>query len=152
VFDVRDAGVGRTTNPQWDLHVDPTAPHRLREGGRLVPHGSRGHEATVLSVDSDGDHLVVVIEWTGRKTQPLGCGIAAKPVDSSWIGQDMAFVLSDAAELTKRRSRRVWQAKDGPGAWLTHGRPSVQVEISTDDGDIDLLVDDVQQLEQDTSA
>lgn len=152
IVDVRDVGSGRTTTPQWELHLDPTMPQRLRESGRLVPYGSRGHEATVVSVDADDDVLVVVIEWTGRKTMPLACGIGARPVDAAWVGQDVAFVVSDAAELTKRRSSRVWKAKDGPGAWLTHGTAPVQVEISNDDGDVDLLVDDVRQLEQGTSA
>ncbi|MFV8316269.1 hypothetical protein [Mycobacterium sp. 23] len=152
VANVRDVGSGRSTTPQWELHLDPSTPHRLRESGRLVPHGSRGHEATVVSVDATENALVVLIEWTGRKTMPLACGIAAKPVDTAWVGRDVAFVVSDAADLTKRRSSRVWKAKDGPGAWLTHGRPPVQVEISEDDGDVDLLVDDVRQLEQGTSV
>lgn len=152
VVDVRDVGSGRTTTPQWELHLDPTAPNRLRESGRLVPHGSRGHEATIASIDADENSLIVLIEWTGRKTMSLACGIGAKPVDAAWVGQDVAFVVSDAAELTKRRSSRVWRAKDGPGAWLTHGKAPVQVEISTDDGDTDMIVDDVRQLEEGASA
>lgn len=152
VANVSDVGTGRATTPQWELRLDPTAPHRLRESGRLVPYGSRGHEATVVSVDATEGALVVVIEWTGRKTMPLACGIGAKPVDTAWVGEEVAFVASDAADLTKRRSSRVWKAKEGPGAWLTHGRPPVQVEISTDDGDADLLVDDVRQLEQGASV
>ncbi len=149
---VRDLGSGRTTTPQWELHLDPNVPHRLRESARLVPYGSRGHEATVVSVDADSDALVVAVEWTGRKTMPLACGIGAKPVDTAWVGQEVAFVVSDAADLTKRRSSRVWKAKDGPGAWLTHSAVPVQVEITTDAGDSDLLVDDVRQLEHGTPA
>lgn len=152
VVNVCDVGSGRTTTPQWELHLDPTMPHRLRESGRLVPHGSRGHEATIASIDADERSLIVIIEWTGRKTMPLACGIGARPVNSAWVGQDVAFVVSDAAEITKRRSQRVWKAKDGPGAWLTHGKAPVQVEISTDDGDTDLIVDDVRQLEHGASA
>ena len=152
VVDVRDVGVGRTTTPQWELHLDPAVPHRIRENGRLVPHGSHGHEATVVAVDADDDSLIIVIEWTGRKTMPLSCGINVRPADSAWIDHEIAFVLSDAAELTKRRSTRVWKAKDGPGAWLTHGRPPVQVEITDDYGDTDLLIDDVRQLESGAEA
>jgi len=55
--------------------------------------------------------------------------------------------VSDAAALTKRRSQRVWNAKDGPGAWLTHGKASAPVTIETDDGATDLLVDDISQIE-----
>jgi len=36
---------------------------------------------------------------------------------------------------------------DGPGAWLTHGKAPAKVEITTDDGGTDLLVDDIRQLE-----
>jgi len=152
VGEVRDVGIGRATIPQWELRLDPALPNRLRESGRLVPLGSRGHEATVVSIDSNETELVVSIEWTGRKTIPLACGIGARPGDASWAGEEVAFVMSDAADLTRRRSTRVWKAKDGPGAWLTHGRAPVQVEITTDDGDTDLLIDDVRQLEADAEA
>lgn len=149
---VTDLGSGRRSLPQWVLHVDPEAPNRLREGGRIAPYGSRGHEATVVAVEALPETIAVRIEWTGRKTMPLSCGIGAKPADPAWSGQNIAFVASDAADLTRRRSSRVWKAKDGPGAWLTHGRAPVQVEISTDDGETDLLVDDVRQLADGTSA
>ena len=79
---------------------------------------------------------------------PLVCGIAARPIDNAWIGQDLAFVMADAADLTLRRSQRVWAAKDGPGAWLTHGKAPAPVEIIDDDGAADLLIDDVTQISE----
>lgn len=42
VVRVYDLGVGRSTVPRWVLRLDPSLPHRLRENGRLAPHGSRG--------------------------------------------------------------------------------------------------------------
>lgn len=151
---VTDAGEGRSTRPQWLLRVDRDAPSRLRENGKLAPHGSRGHEATVLALDVTDDALEVRLEWTGRKTKPLTSGIAAKPVDGSWVGEQVAFVVADAADLTWRRSMRVWKAKDGPGAWLTHGRAGKPLEVAAEDdgGVTDLVVDDIAQIEEGTDA
>lgn len=144
---VRDEGEGRKTVPVWVVETDPGAPQRIREGGRVVPYGSRGHEATVRVVEVSESALKVELEWGGRKTQPLGCGVGAKPADAVWAGQDTAFVVSDAANLTRMRSQRVWKAKDGPGAWLTHGRVPVTVEIGEDSSTPDTLVDDIRQIE-----
>lgn len=148
VEDVVDVGIGRQTVPQWVLSLDPSAPNRLRENGRLAPYGSKGHEATIVGIESRSDALLVRIEWTGRKTRALVCGIGTKPADPGWIEHELAFVLSDAADLTRRRSSRVWKAREGPGAWLTHGNPPVPVEITDDDGGTGTvaLVDDVTQI------
>jgi hypothetical protein len=148
VVEVFDAGSSRTTIPRWILRLDPSLPHRLRENARIAPHGSRGHEATVLAVSADDDDLFITVEWTGRKTKPLNGPLNVKPADDAWEGVDVPFVLSDAASLTQRRSQRVWKAKDGPGAWLTHGKASTPIEITTDDGATDLVVDDVAQIEE----
>lgn len=146
VVSVADVGSGRTTIPRWTLRLDPSAPHRLRENARVAPYGSRGHEAIVIEMASTEDDLLVTIEWTGRKTKPLNEPLDEKPASDLWEGVDVQFVLSDAASLTQRRSQRVWSAKDGPGAWLTHGKASAPIEISTDDGATDLVIDDVAQI------
>jgi hypothetical protein len=147
VVRVYDVGVGRATAPRWVVRLDPSLPHRLRENARVAPHGSRGHEATIVQVEASELDLLVTIEWTGRKTKPLLGPITAKPADDVWVGVDVAFVQSDAASLTQRRSQRVWSAANGPGAWLTHGKPSSPIEISSDDGAIDLVFDDIAQIE-----
>lgn len=151
---VTDVGQGRATRPQWVLEVDRNVPHRLRENGKLAPHGSRGHEATILALDVTTDALEVRLEWTDRKTKPLSCGIAVKPVDSTWMGQEVAFVVADAADLTWRRSTRVWKAKDGPGAWLTHGRAGAPLAVAAEDDSAttDLVVDDIAQIEEGADA
>lgn len=148
VLEITDVGIGRTTTPVWRLRLDPSLPNRLRENARVVPLGSPGHEATITDVETDEDDLFVTIEWTGRKTRPLNGPLDAKPLDDLWEGVDVAFVQADAASLTQRRSQRVWAAAKGPGAWLTHGRPSVPIEITDDDGTTDLIRDDVAQIEE----
>lgn len=151
VVRVYDVGVGRSTVPRWVVRLDPSRPHRLRENARLTPLGSRGHESTILAIDATENDLFVTVEWIGRKTKPLLGPIMAKPNDDAWVGVDVAFVQSDAANLTQRRSQRVWSAAKGPGAWLTHGRASVPIEISGDDGDTDLVFDDVAQISGDVT-
>lgn len=147
VVRVYDVGVGRSTVPRWVLRLDPSVPHRLRENARVAPYGSRGHEVTIVELDATEIDLFVTIEWTGRKTKPLVGPIMAKPADDAWVGVDVAFVQSDAASLTQRRSQRVWSAANGPGAWLTHGKASAPIEITGDDGGTDLVFDDVAQIE-----
>lgn len=147
------SGRGRPAKkPHWKLRLDPSLPHRLRESARVTPRGSPGHEATVIELEADEDHLFVTIEWTGRKTKTLEHDFAATPDDPVWEGEDVAFVQSDASALTDRRSQRVWKAKDGPGAWLTHGRASTPIEITDDDGTTDLIIDDVAQIEDGEEA
>lgn len=149
---ITDIGEGRATRPIWLVELDPSLPNRLRENGRLVPYGSPKHEATITEILVGPDSLKIELEWTGNKTREISQGPQAKPADADWLGEEVCFVISDAAQLTKRRSNRVWKAKDGPGAWLTHGKAPIQVEISTDDGGADVLVDDVRQIEQGASA
>lgn len=146
VAQVADLGSGRSTVPVWTVVLDGEIASRVRENSRLVPYGSRGHEATVTGVSVFEDRIELQLEWTTRKTMALTCGINAPPADTDWMGQEVAFVVADAAALTRRRSQRVWAAKDAPGAWLTHGRAPAPVQIADDDGDADLLVDDVSQI------
>jgi hypothetical protein len=143
------SGRGRPAQkPHWKLRLDPSLPHRLREGARVTPWGSPGHEATIVELNADAHDLYVTIEWTQRKTVAINHELVAKPNDEVWEGREVEFVQSDASSLTARRSRRVWAAKDGPGAWLTHGRASVPIEITSDDADdVDLIIDDVEQIE-----
>lgn len=152
VVSVTDLGTGRVTRPVWVLRLPPDVTHRLRENGKLTPYGSPGHEVTVVDLDVTEDALDVTLEWARLKTRPLSVGLGAKPDAAIWVGQTVAFVTSDAADLTRRRSFRVWSAAKGPGAWLTHGRFPAQVEILDDDGGSDLLVDDLRQIEAGESA
>ncbi|GIK78442.1 MAG: hypothetical protein BroJett022_21320 [Actinomycetes bacterium] len=146
VLAVTDEGEGRSTRPVWTIELASDTLHRIREGGRIVPRGSAGHWAAVRTIERDGQ-LQIVIEWSGRKTKPLATGIGGKPADETWVGESIAFVADDAAELTRRRSHRVWKAKDGPGGWLTHGRSGVQILADIANDTPDEIVDDVVQIE-----
>lgn len=148
VTQVVNLGSGKATVPVWVVELRDEAPSRVRESSRLVPYGSRGHEVLVTALRVLEGGVELELEWTTRRTMPLACGIAAKPVDDGWTGQALAFVIADAADLTLRRSQRVWAAKDGPGAWLTHGKAPAPVQIVDDDGATDLLVDDVTQISE----
>lgn len=148
VVGVEDAGTGKATAPRWVLRLDPTLPHRLRETTRVAPLGSRGHEAMVLDINASAEDLLVTIEWTTRKTKPLMGPLHTVPVDHMWLGMTVRFVIADAASLTLRRSRRVWSAAEGPGAWLTHGVPTAPIEITGDDDRVDLVLDDIVQISE----
>lgn len=151
VSGVTDIGEGRATRPIWHVDLDPSLPHRLRENGRLVAFGSPKHEATITEIVVGAGSLTIELEWTGNKTREIPQGPHARPANPAWVGSEVCLVVSDAAQITRQRSNRVWKAKDGPGAWLTHGNAPVQIEISSDDGvGVDLLVDDVRQIEQGT--
>jgi hypothetical protein len=50
----------------------------------------------------------------------------------------MMFVPKDGSEFDKSKSRAVWNAAGGPGAWLTHGSAPVKIEPT--------IVDDITQL------
>ena len=146
VAHVANLGSGRSTVPVWTVEVDGEVPNRIRENTRLVPYESRGHQVTVTEVRVLEDRIELQLEWTSRKTMALSCGIGAKPVDDAWSGEQVAFVVADAADLTRRRSQRVWAAKAGPGAWLTHGRAPAPVQIADDDGATDQILDDITQI------
>jgi hypothetical protein len=152
VVEVWDAGKGARKRPHWRLRLDASVPHRLRESARVTPRKSPGHEATVVDIEADDNGLFVTIEWTGRKTKSLSGPLEARPADPLWEGVGVDFVQSDASSLTRRRSQRVWAAKDGPGAWLTHGPASPPIEITDDDGATGLIVDDVAQIEDGESV
>ena len=147
VLSVRDEGEGRTRRPVWAVELDVDLPRRIREGGRLVARKSPGHWAEVMVVDQGEAGVLVQIEWQGRKTLALTSGVGAPPLDPSWVGQTVGLVASDAADLTQRRSQRVWKAKDGPGAWLTHGRAPSPMEVDIANDSTDVIVDDITQIE-----
>lgn len=147
VTEVRDDGDGRSTVPVWLVEIEGDKLHRIREGGRVVPRGSRKHWASVVRMDRSGGSVTAELVWQGNKTKPIPLGLEAKPADDAWLGRAVSFVASDAADLTRRRSHRVWKAKDGPGGWLTHGsRPApILADIANDEPEA--IIDDVAQIE-----
>jgi hypothetical protein len=147
VLTVRDDGQGRTTRPVWTVRLDVDTVQRIREGGRVMPRGSRKHWAVITYLEQGEAAITIELEWNGSKTQALPLGIGAKPADHGWEGQQISLVASDAADLTLRRSQRVWKAKDGPGAWLTHGRPPAPIVADIANDTPEVILDDVTQIE-----
>lgn len=139
VINVVNLGSGRTTTPVWTFRVEIAETLRIREGERYSPLGASGHGILIRTVEIvDSSTLEVVAEWTDRKTMELQMPIVAKPVDTNWIGNRLMFVPKDGSNFDKSKSRAVWSAANGPGAWLTHGTPPPRIEPS--------VIDDITQL------
>ena len=136
---VQNTGTGRTTTPIWNLRVQVGEKLRIREGERYSPLSEAQHGVLVRSVEIiDAATLEISVEWTDRKTVPLENPISARPVDPEWVGHRMMFVPKDGSEFDKSKSRAVWNAAGGPGAWLTHGAAPAKIEPT--------IVDDITQL------
>lgn len=139
VIKVEDVGVGRTTTPIWTIKIEILEQLRIREGERYSPLVSSGHGIQIRSVEIlDGTSLIAVAEWTDRKTKPLDHPLELRPADLEWIGSRVMFVPKDGSDFDKGKSRAVWSAASGPGAWLTHGAAPVQIDQA--------IVDDITQL------
>ncbi len=142
VTKVEDHGVGRMTTPIWTIQIEILEQLRIREGEKYSPLVASGHGIQIRSVEIlDSSTLQVVAEWTDRKTKPLGYPLDLRPVDLEWIGSNVMFVPKDGSDFDKSKSRAVWSAASGPGAWLTHGAPPQRIEQS--------VVDDITQLKED---
>jgi len=140
VTDVWNTGVGRVTIPNWQVKVRIGEISRLREGEDYSLVGNPKSKVSIREVEVvDEEHWLVHIEWESPKLKEISGPICAKPLDSSWIGKRLIFVPCDTSALTAKQAQAVWDAKDGVGAWLTHGRAPVQVEES--------FIDDITQLQ-----
>lgn len=136
---VEDLGVGRTTTPIWTIRIEILEQLRIREGERYSPLVASGHGIQIRSVEIvDSSTLLVSAEWTDRKTKSIEYPLDLRPADLGWVGSRVMFVPKDGSDFDKGKSRAVWSAASGPGAWLTHGAAPVQVEQA--------IVDDITQL------
>jgi hypothetical protein len=140
VTDVWNTGVGRVTIPNWQVKVQIGEISRLREGEDYSLVGNPKSNVSVREVEVvDEEHWSVHIEWLSPKLKEVSGPISAKPLDSSWIGKRLVFVPCDTSALTAKQAQAVWDAKDGIGAWLTHGQAPLQVE--------ERIIDDITQLQ-----
>ncbi len=144
---VRDDGEGRKKLPIWTVRHAGSVSTRLREGNRVTPIGASGRWATIISISTVDGVTSLELEWSEGKTIALPMGAQAAPLDPDWVGHEITLVAADAAGLTKWRSFRVWAAREGPGAWLTHShsRTPIIADIASDTAEE--IVDDVEQIE-----
>ena len=140
VTDVWNTGIGRVTVPNWQLKVQIGEISRLREGENYSLVGNPTSKVAIREIEVvDEERWSVHIEWESPKLKEVSGPIFAKPLDSSWVGKRLIFVPCDTSALTAKQAQAVWDAKDGVGAWLTHGRAPEQVEES--------IIDDITQLQ-----
>jgi len=141
VIEVWNSGVGRSTVPNWQVKVQIGEISRLREGENYSLVGNPKSAVAIREVEViDDEHWSVHIEWKSPKLKEVSGSIYAKPLDSNWIGNRLIFVPCDTSALTAKQAQAVWDAKDGVGAWLTHGSAPLQVEEG--------IVDDITQLQE----
>ena len=91
-------------------------------------------KATVIEIDVD--KRPGRLPSSGRGGRP-GCSLAAigaKPADTDGLVRDRIRRVRCCGSHASGVASRVWKAKDGPGAWLTHGTAPAPVTISRDDG------------------
>ena len=139
VTHVADTGVGRITTPVWTMDIGIQERLRIREGEKYSPLMAPGHGIQIRSVEILHDSILqIVAEWTDRKTKSLENPQDLRPSDLEWVGARVMFVPKDGSDFDKSKSRAVWNASTGPGAWLTHGTAPAPVETS--------IVDDITQL------
>lgn len=126
----------------WVLRVEARDDFRVREGEQLAPMGDNGHSVKVIALEYvDETQIDLTLQWKGKKTMALKDGAGPKPESDSWIAEIVYFVPFNSSEFDKMAMDRVWKARSGRGAWLTHG----EAVVSPDQH----VIDDVKQIESD---
>jgi len=137
---VWNSGDGRSTVPNWQLLVDVGDVQRMRDGESYALLQNDKSSTRVKSIEVLGNDVWNVhVEWFSPKTKDLYGPINARPTDPAWVGQRVLFVPTDTSALADKQAQAVWSAKDGIGAWLTHGRAPAAVDTN--------IIDDITQLE-----
>jgi hypothetical protein len=140
INEVHDEGVGNKKVPIWTFLVETGELLRLREGERYSLLGNQASTIYIRSVEVlDDSQLLVEGEWYSPKIKELNGPIFAKPLDQDWVGHTVLFVPTDTSGLDAQKGNAVWKAKDGIGAWLTHGKAPASIEGN--------IIDDITQLE-----
>ena len=137
IISVRDEGEGRVTTPIWRISDPADRQLRLRAGSVVEAVGFKRRQGVIRAIDDAvGGGFEIEIELTNCKTnRNPGPGIHAQPpTERSLRNKVVAFVASSGEGISRRKASRVWN-KDGPGAWLTHGRPGAGHVVTEDDRD-----------------
>jgi len=127
----------------WKIKTTHVGPLRMKSGDeiRLVGAFSKSGYVEEIFIDDEGNIDVLLTINFGVKAifdapHPLN-----NPVnDSKWIGTAVSFVPKPFSGQ-EAKIKRIWDAKDSPGAWLTHSIPKREdPEPTPNDVDqIDLL-------------
>lgn len=126
----------------WVLRVQARDDFRIREGESLAPMGDPGHSVKVVSLEFfDETQIDLTLHWKNRKTMPLGKNQLFTPGSDEWLTEKIYFVPQDSSEFDKQARSKVWSAREGRGAWLTHGQSTLSPDAA--------VLDDVKQIEGD---
>jgi hypothetical protein len=144
IIEVRDeapvrAGRGRVaTQPVWVIRDEADRQLRLRTGSEVSVVGVPNRKARIRELrETDDGALEIVLEIRNLKTRkaalPSPHNLA--PNSQDLVGEEIALVTVTRDGISRTKSFKIWHA-DGPGAWLTHGRPGgVAAQVLGEDND-----------------
>jgi hypothetical protein len=139
IVKVSDEGNGRATIPIWVVETPHAIVTRFRPGNDVCVVGCARRRARVRSLaNTTGGGYRFELEITNLKTAiDGGTGRdSMRPADRRWIGERISFVRASGDGISRAKSRKVWKARWGPGAWLTHSRPTgIRSLVAQDDAD-----------------
>jgi hypothetical protein len=111
----------QTKQRRWRVVVDSELPTRFREGGTLRVAEHPGREVQLLAMEAlEGGGTSMLVEVTKAKTAKNGL-LAGE--DPKLRGETVTLLRVSDGSISRSKGWSVWQ-KDGPGAWLTHSRPT----------------------------
>ncbi len=132
----------RSKEIYWRIRVEARDDFRLREGESMSPMGDSKHSVKIKSVEYVNETQVDLrLHWTGRKTVALTSGPNVAPSDMEWSNELIYFVSADSSQFDLQSRTKVWKAREGRGAWLTHGKSVVSADTR--------VIDDIRQIEGD---
>ena len=151
IIDVVDHAAGtRKTRPVWTIRDTSRRELRIRTGTQLALAGLSRRTGRLKSIteESDGNLLIEFAIQNLVKAKPeLPAPHDLSPIDQQMVGYEVALVPTSMDGISRRKAGRVWSA-DGPGAWLTHGRPGgLNAQIADGDNDeFDEVVEGIRAL------
>lgn len=132
----------RSREIYWRFRVQARDDFRLREGESMAPMGDNKHSVKIKSLTYVNETQVdLELHWTARKTTALTSGPKGAPADLDWSNELVYFVPADSSQFDRQNRTKVWKAREGRGAWLTHGKSVVSADTR--------VIDDIRQIEGD---
>ena len=141
VWDEAPQRVGRgraATRPVWVVRDESNRQLRLRTGAEVSVVGVPNRKARIRELREAADGaLEIELEIRNLKTRKaeLPSPHDLAPNNPDLVGEEIACVTVTRDGISRTKSFKIWHA-DGPGAWLTHGRPGgVAAQALTEDRD-----------------